>query len=94
MSVRAYKIIRKELEDNPSFNLWHDEKLVDYLAENTDFYGLLNDEGTGTTELEVAEIKKIIKQSKQLELDKETVEQLKKDIEGLNDNDWIEYECF
>ncbi len=94
MSVRAYRIIKKVLEDNSSFNLWHDEKLVDYLQDETCFYNLLGDDGSGTSYLSVKDIKKIISKKKELKLDDETVSQLEKDIEGLSEDDDIEYDCY
>ncbi len=94
MSVRAYKVITKKYEDEPTFNLWHDEKLVEFLTDETDFYSTLNDEGGGIGILEVIDIKKIIKKAKELGLDQEQVDQFKKDIEGLSDDNLVEYECF
>jgi hypothetical protein len=94
MSVRAYKVITKQYEDNSTFNLWHDDELVDWLAGNTDFYGQLNDDGVGEASLDVKDIKTIIAMAKDLNLDNETVDQFSRDIEGLGDNDFVTYDCF
>ena len=94
MSVRAYKIITKELANGETFNLWHDEKLCEYLADNTSFYNFLNDDGCGTTELMVKEIKDILSKAKELELDEYHIKAFKEDIEGLSDEDYVSYDCF
>jgi hypothetical protein len=94
MSVRAYKVITKQYEDICTFNLWHDGDLVDWLASNTGFYGQLSDDGTGEASLDVKDIKTIILKAKDLNLDEETVDQFSRDIEGLEDNDFVIYDCF
>lgn len=93
MSVRAYKIITKEIEKNPSFNLWHDGDLITMLNSQGEYTDLRNDDGVGNLEYSVASIKYALKHYKWEENDYRK-EQLKNDIESLSDDDWIEYECF
>lgn len=33
MSVRAYRLISKKVAEQSSFNLWHDDELIDFLKE-------------------------------------------------------------
>ena len=82
MSVRAYKLIKIESEDNPSFNLSHNPELVDYLDIDTE-QQIVN--------VSVERIKSAIKS---LNLDIDITKQLKKDIKGLDDFDSIDYYCY
>lgn len=56
MSVRAYKIKTLEVEDSPTFNLWHD----DFIVNNLTFSGELNDGGTGIIEISEENVKDIL----------------------------------
>ena len=94
MSVRAHKVITKKYEDNSTFNLWHDKELMKWLTDNTEFYSQLNNDGTGEASIEVKDIKTIVSLAKDLDLEKETVDQFLKDIAGLEDNDFVTYDCF
>jgi len=94
MSVRAYKIITKQYEDCPTFNLWHDKELMRWLIKNTSFYSQLSDDGVGEADIDVKDIKTIISIAKDLNLDEESVDQFRRDIESLEDNDFVTYHCF
>ncbi len=91
MSVRAYRIITKEIEKNPSFNLWQDTELCDFLNLNE----RLNDDGCGTVEVEVARLEEALA-DKELVLEDYTREQVQKDIKWAKKRgeDFIEYECY
>jgi hypothetical protein len=90
MSVRAYKIIEKRLADNPSFNLWHDEEIYNFIIEHPDTQDNLDEDG-GVIETSVKVIKELLKKVK---MPKEYKDGFKQDIKGLLDDNWIEYECF
>lgn len=92
MSVRAYKIIKKEVEEQPSFNLYHDEDLLEML-ESRGEYTDRTDDGAGTMEFSTLSIKYVLKHFKWDKDDYRKI-QLSKDIEGLTDDDWVEYECY
>ena len=48
MSVNAYRIINNNLNvETASFDIWHDEKFIDFLNEEILFYMSLNSYGTG-----------------------------------------------
>lgn len=93
MSVRAYKVISKEVENNPSFNLWRDGDLLDMLMGYGEYTDYRNDDGNGQIEFSVGGIRKVLKKYKWEKDDYRKI-QLQKDIEGLTDNDWVEYECY
>lgn len=92
MSVRAYRVNEIKTENNPSFNLWHDEKLMDYLESSTGFYNQLNQDANGIGGLELEELEEAVK----LDLEPETMEALKADIAWLkkNGDTYIEYYCY
>jgi len=78
MSVRAHRINNIDYESYDTFNLWHDEKIIEWLEDNTSFYDNLNIDVCGIAELSIEDIEQMLKD---LELDKDQVEQFKKDIE-------------
>lgn len=79
MSVRAYRIIRIEYEEEPSFNLSRQPEFNN-LVEYSD----------GMATVERAELIKFLKTKEGLALDPEQREQLQKDIDATPD-DYIEY---
>ena len=54
MSVNAYRRKRNSEEfESPSFNIWHDEKLIELFNEQMQFYMSLNSYGTGIVDVPV-----------------------------------------
>ena len=96
MSVRAHRILKVEYAPNTSFNLWHDQKLIDFFDRHngSGFYSQMNDNGGGVVGIEVSVIKEALEKAAELELDEDTVEQLKADIEAVGDEPTIDYDCF
>lgn len=96
MSVRAHRILKVEYAPNPSFNLWHDEKLINFLDTQNDsgFFSQMNGNGGGVVNIEASVIKKALEKAGELELDEDTVEQLKADIEAAGEDGSIDYDCF
>jgi len=106
MSVRAYKIITKEIESEPSFNLWSNGSLLNYFEDNRDYasddlgYDNKIDGEGGTISITVGLIKKAVKDDKLWEKDDLVdssdwiIPQFEKDIKGFRDDEWIEYECY
>ena len=96
MSVRAYRIIKVERESNPTFNLWHDEKFMDFMQYNSenDIFSMLS-EGGGQIEFEVGILKKALKEF-DFGDDTHMKEQVKKDIDFATKvgDDYILYDCF
>ena len=95
MSVRAYRIIEIKTEDIPSFNLWHDHNLRNFLDEDSDLYSLLASDGTGIAEVPVKKLKKAVKMAAELNIDEKTMNQLKKDIKAAKSSkdEYISYLC-
>lgn len=95
MSVRAHRILKVEYAEIPSFNLWHDEKLINFIDTHNDsgFYSQMNANGGGVVSVEASVIKDAIEKAVELELDEATVEQLKADIEAAEDGS-IDYDCW
>ena len=91
MSVRAYKIeIPAQLKDTPSFNLWRDEDIFNFIDRHDDTNTRLED-GAGSIETSVKAIKDLLKAVK---MPKEYRDGFKDDIKGLRDDDAVGYECF
>lgn len=98
MSISAHKLNyignRTLKYEESSFNIWHDEELIQFLNSECDFCMSLNDDCCGTTTVLVSIIKEAIQKAKELKLDEGTMDCLKNDIKGLEDTDYIEYYCF
>ncbi len=96
MSTSAYRVIKIEYADTPSFNLSDNIKLLQFFEERIDFYESLNSKGSGMFEIPVNILKKAIKMSKELDIDEDSVKVIKQDI-GIaksNKNESILYDCF
>ena len=91
MSVRAYRVTKIEHEQDNTFNLWHDDKLVDFLDSECDFFAGLTNNGTGLVEVPVEALQKAVEE---LELDDELRKALMKDIEACRDDSYVTYYCF
>ena len=97
MSVSANRIIEIKVEESyNSFNLWHDGKLMDFLDTEADFFSRLSDDGTGISEVSVEVLEKAVSMSVELELDDDTVTNLKKDIAWAKEHDeeFVQYDCY
>ena len=64
MSVRAYRVNKIDTEKSESFNLWHDEKLTDFFANEYNIFEYMV-EGTGLTDLPVEALIEALKKSKE-----------------------------
>ena len=92
MSVRAYKIIEIKTENDPSFNCWHDEQLVN--IANTDQY---SDGGIITIQQDDAEelLETLSENKTPSEEDLITIENVKQVIKDCKSNNGIaEYLCY
>jgi hypothetical protein len=97
MSVSANRIIEIKVEESyNSFNLWHDRKLMDFLDTEANFFSRLSDDGAGVSEVSVEVLEKAVSMALELELDSDTVSNLKKDIEWgkANDQESVQYDCY
>jgi hypothetical protein len=96
MSVKANRVIEIKIEEEyASFNLWHDRKLIDFL-ESEDFCRGLTDDGTGLAEASVEVLENAVAKAVELELDEDTVANLKKDIAWAKENneEFVQYYCY
>ena len=89
MSARAYRINYIDEQNNPSFNLWHDEKLMDFFNREDGIDSIEQ----GILEIPVITLEKAIKQAKELEIDEDDIQVLKEDIQKAKDEheDYIKY---
>jgi hypothetical protein len=97
MSVSANRIIEIKVEESyNTFNLWHDRKLMDFLDTEADFFSRLSDDGAGISEVSVEVLEKAVSMAIELELDDDTVTNLKKDIAWAkaNDQEFVQYDCY
>lgn len=96
MSVRAYRVNKIETEDSPTFNVWHDTDLYDFLLKDGIEY--LNQDGGGYIEVSVERLRKAIVEMKdgKLEGSEDTIKALEKDADWAEKDsvDYIMYSCF
>lgn len=92
MSVRAYRVIKIEHARPNTFNVWHDDKLVEFFAREYGFFETLPD-STGLTELPVEALERALAE---VPMDEELKEALQKDIEACREEgeDYVRYYCF
>lgn len=91
MSVRAYRVKKIEHEEGDTFNLWHDDKLVDFLDSECDFFAGLTNDGTGLVEVPIEALQEALQK---VEMDKELKEAIQRDIEACRDDGYVTYYCF
>jgi uncharacterized protein (DUF2267 family) len=97
MSVSANRIIEIKVEESyNSFNLWHDRKLMDFLDEEANFFSRLSDDGAGVSEVSVEVLEDAVLKAVELELDADTISNLKKDIAWAKEHDqeFVQYDCY
>ena len=90
MSVRAYRVNKIEHEESDTFNLWHDDKLVDFLDREYGFFERLSD-GTGLVEVPIEALQEALEK---VEMDDELKEAIKRDIEACQDDGHVTYYCY
>ena len=92
MSVRAYRVIKIEHAEPNTFNLWHDEKLVEFLDREYGFFEGLNESG-GLTQVPVEALERALKE---VSIDNDLKEDLTKDIEACRKEgeEYVQYYCF
>ena len=91
MSVRAYRVNKIEHEEVNTFNLWHDDKLMDFLDNECDFYSGLTQGGSGLVELPIEALQEALEK---VEMDEELREAIRKDIEACQVDGYVTYYCF
>ena len=90
MSIRAYRVEQIILKDEPSFNLWHDKELMNWLYNNTDFN--TSDSG-GMVDIAVIDLEQAIKVKG---ISDDVLEALVDDIKRAKrmGDEFITYSCF
>ena len=91
MSVRAYRVNKIEHEESDTFNLWHDDKLIDFLDSECNFFAGLTNEGTGLVEVPVEALRKAVEE---VAIDEELKEAIQRDIESCRDDGYVTYYCY
>ena len=92
MSAKAYRVIKIEHAKEDTFNLWHDDKLVEFFDNEYGLYDKLS-EGMGLAELPVKALERALVE---VPMDEELKESLRKDI-GVckaENEDYVQYYCF
>ncbi len=94
MSIRAFKIVEIKYKKDETFNLWHDENLMDFL-DRKGIYETLT-EGSGITEIAVKDLEEAVEKNKVTNLSPKTEKAIKKDIAWAKKRgeDYIQYYCY
>jgi len=95
MSVRAYRVIKIETAHPESFNLWHDDEVLGWLEEHTDFLDNLDRDGNGLTSILVEDLERMLAEIGD-SLNKDTKERIEADIKFAKsrDDEVIKYYCY
>jgi hypothetical protein len=69
---------------------------MEFLDTEADFFSQLTTDGTGISEVSVEVLEKAVSKAVELELDEDTVANLKKDIAWANEHNEtsIQYDCY
>jgi hypothetical protein len=69
---------------------------MDFLDTEADFFSRLSDDGTGISEVSVEILEKAVSMTIELELDDDTVTNLRADIAWAkaNDQEFVQYDCY
>lgn len=96
MSVRAYRVNKIETKNEPSFNLWNNQKLTGFFEGEMECIFMLQDGGGGTIEIPVKVLKQVVKNAKKLELEKENIATIKDDIRFAEKkgDEYVLYSCW
>lgn len=94
MSNHAYRINKIEHEDDPTFNLFHDEAIIDWLLANTSFADWLTPESEGVAFIRCEDIRRMLKEL--TDMDEDAVDVFKRDLDWAEEKDeqTIAYFCF
>ncbi len=79
MSVTAHRVSEFKFEHS-SFDLWHSEKLAQFLEEEVKLSSSLNSYGNGLIEVSVETLERVIRMAEELDLDEDTIAGLRQDI--------------
>ena len=95
MSVRAYRVNKKELADGCSFNCWHDTGILDFFVGN-EFWDGRNDDGSGSIEVSVPTLEKLLSEYTWDSGSDYRRDAIAADIAWAKENDrvTVEYDCF
>ncbi len=91
MSVRAYRVKEIVTEKSESFNLWHDDDLMEWLRVNAPIDDQLNSDGAGLIEVSTKDMERALSE---LALKDYRREAIQSDIDASKDTGWIQYYCF
>jgi len=94
MSVTAHRITEFKFEDW-SFDLWHDEKFVQFLEKEVRLSSNLDLYGTGLLEIPLETLERAVVMADELDLDEDTVMALNTDIATARSarKEFVTYYC-
>lgn len=94
MSIRAYRVIEIKMAD-PSFDVWHDKALMNFLDAEALFFDGLSDSG-GMADVPINVLKRAMRVRAKLHLSEEIVAHLKQDIAAAESagDELVTYYCF
>jgi len=95
MNLLAYRTYPTAAE-TLTFDVGHDEKLIDLLNKEIQFYFSLNVYGTGIVDVPLETLEKAILMKEELDLDEDTVNHIELDIAAAQSfsSESVTYECF
>jgi len=94
MSIRAHRVTEIKTSGE-SFNLYHDEDVINWLEEHTSFFCFLNDDSCGLTDVSVKDLKTMLSEIGG-GLDEDARKSIEKDIEFAESqgDSYVQYYCY
>lgn len=88
MPIKAYRVLKAVTIKEPSFSMFFEEKLVEYLADKFDFFIMIDDDGIGFSVLPVEALQSALLN---VTLTEEVRKHLNNDIEFGKKTGWVRY---
>jgi hypothetical protein len=94
MSIRAHRVVEIKTHED-SFNLWHDDEIVEWLGKKTSFFHPLSDDSCGLTEVSVGDLKAMLSEIGD-KLDDHVKRAIQSDISFAEErgDEYVTYYCY
>ena len=91
MKLKAYRMLSMDYNKEGSFDVWYDEKLIEYLYDKFQFFVMIDDDGVGFAVLPVEALSSALLN---VSMREDVRDALKRDIEANKVTGWVRYVFF
>ena len=91
MKLKAYRMLSMDYNKEGSFDVWYDEKLIEYLHDKFQFFTMIDDDGVGFAVLPTDALQSALLN---VTMREDVKDALKRDIEFGKGTGWVRYVFF